>query len=198
MKKVHKDAFGALEHLDLGGLKDRIQIKNLVDVLGIHAFPAGIFFFAALNVVPAVPGTSLVLGLPLVILCFRKLSGYGFWLPGIIMNMEIRKETLDRFHGGVVPYLRKTKPYLHPNAKWLERQEFIRGIDVLIFILSLSVLVPLPFTAMLPASCICLLSLGLMQKDYRWIIAGSILSLVALLIVSVVTYGSGRLIAILY
>lgn len=191
-------AFDTLEGLHRGWTEDRITVRHLILALGVHAFPAGIFFFAALNVVPAVPGTSLILGMPLVILCFRKLAGYDFWLPRIIMDMQIRKETLDRFHSVVRPYLNRVRIYLHPNAQWLHHPVLSRCIDLIIFFLSISVLVPLPFTAMLPALCICLMSLGLMQRDYRWVIAGSSLGFLALIIVWAVLYGSTRLITLLY
>lgn len=191
-------AFDTLEGLHRGWTQDRITVQDLILALGVHAFPAGIFFFAALNVVPAVPGTSLILGMPLVILCFRKLTGYDFWLPRIIMDMRIRKESLDRFHSVVTPYLNRVRTYLHPNAPWLSHVALGRGLDLVIFILSVSVLVPLPFTAMLPALCICLMSLGLMQRDYRWVLAGSLLGLMALFIVWAVLYGSTRLFTLLY
>lgn len=192
------DAFETIATLHDRIDQDRLSVSLLIVALGVHAYPAGIFFFAALNVIPAPPGTSLFLGLPLFILSLRKLIGAPFWLPGFMMRMPLRKATIDRFQSRVTPHLASARKYLNTNAPWLGHP-YARGpIDFLMLILALSVLVPLPFTAMFPAACICILSLGMMLQDIRWVAFGVATGLLALLVVWAVTYGSTRLLSLLY
>ena len=62
--------------------KQDLSIGKLVDAFGERAFGALMFVFAVPNIVPTPPGTSAVLGLPLVILTFQLMIGrQRLWLP---------------------------------------------------------------------------------------------------------------------
>jgi hypothetical protein len=187
-------ALAAIRGIHAGQENTPLPIRTLVTALGEHAYAAGIFFFAAICLIPAPPGLSLLIGLPLVILSFLNLMGKPFWLPAFIMSIEIPSGIIGRFKKKVLPRLQAAERILHPNAPWLQNTYAQRFVNSYIGLLSISVLVPLPFTAMLPSFCICLLSLGMMQKDYRWVLAGVLLGAFALLIVSIVLHATIRLV----
>ena len=60
-------------------------IGALADSLGERAFGALMFIFAVPNAIPMPPGTSAILGLPLVILTWQVLAGrQSLWLPQVV------------------------------------------------------------------------------------------------------------------
>lgn len=69
-----------MEDLDTG--RDT-TIGELVDTFGTHTFGATMLLFAAPNLVPNPPGTSPILGIPLLILAGQLVLGRKtVWLPG--------------------------------------------------------------------------------------------------------------------
>lgn len=64
--------------------RDRIAVGDLLQALGDRAIGALLFIFAFPNILPVPPGTSAVLGAPLVFLAAQLAFGMRPWLPGHI------------------------------------------------------------------------------------------------------------------
>ena len=62
--------------------QDRVSIASIRDKLGERSFAALLVFFAAINLIPVPPGTSAILGLPLLIISLQMVYGSRrVWLP---------------------------------------------------------------------------------------------------------------------
>ena len=70
------------------------------------------------------------------------------------------------------PWLERSERFLHPRLGGLTRGRMERVIGVLMLILACAVVLPIPFGNMIPALGIIFFSLGLMEEDGLWIIAG--------------------------
>ena len=71
-------------------------IGDLANSLGERAFGALLFIFAVPNAIPMPPGTSAILGLPLVILTWQVLMGRQvLWLPEVVRKRRISKSTIQ-------------------------------------------------------------------------------------------------------
>lgn len=161
---------------------DISTVSRLIAALDDKAFPVLIFIFAAINIIPAVPGASGILGLPVVIIAAQRALGRKVILPGTIMGARIPITRFRAVIAWMIPRLSRMEQLIKPRLTILFTPTIHRIVDFLVLVIALSVLVPLPFTAMLPAFCICLISLGRMESDGGLVLAGSVLGVVAVLI----------------
>jgi len=177
---------------------DDARISDFVNTLDKLAYSVAIFFFAALNAIPAPPGTSLFLGIPLVILAMLKVLGASLWLPAFIMRAQVTRARYKTSRESLLKLIRRIERHVGPRGRWHKTPIASKTLDVVTLGLSLCVLIPLPFTAILPAVSICVITLGRMEKDGRCIAVGLIMGASAAVICSTMIYGSGRLIALIF
>jgi hypothetical protein len=142
-------------------------IGALVDSLGERAFGALMFIFAVPNIIPTPPGTSAILGLPLVILTWQVMVGrQSLWLPEVIRKRQISREVLQSFVSKVLPYMGKIERVLKPRFGLLVSSDASeRVIGFITFALSLVLFLPIPLNNMLPAAAISCIALGLAERD---------------------------------
>lgn len=175
----------------VGSLEGRpsFTIGELVDELGERAMGALMFIFAVPNIIPTPPGTSAVLGLPLVILTFQLMVGrQTLWLP-----QTIRKRTID---GSLVAsFVRKSMPVLVRFEKVLRPRFSVvvasdpaeRVIGLVAFLLAVVLFLPIPLVNILPAAAIALLALGLAERDGVAVLLGYIMGLGTVVVIGLVS-----------
>ena len=71
--------------------RDRIAVGDLLQALGDRAIGALLSIFAFPNILPVPPGTSAVLGAPLVFLAAQLAFGMWPWLPGLISRRSMSR-----------------------------------------------------------------------------------------------------------
>jgi hypothetical protein len=143
------------------------SIGTLVDSFGERAFGALMFIFAVPNIIPTPPGTSAILGLPLIILTWQLMIGrQSLWLPEAIRKRRISREVLGGFVSKVMPVMGKLERVLKPRFGLIVSSDLAeRLIGFVTFALSLVLFLPLPFNNMLPAAAISCIALGLAERD---------------------------------
>lgn len=151
---------------------DRISIGDLLAALGDRALGALLFIFAFPNVLPMPPGTSAVLGLPLVFLAAQLAFNLKPWLPGVIARRSMARGDFQALIQRMLPWLRRAEKLLRPRASMLALppMEYVAGLICLL--LAIVVMLPIPLGNMLPALSISLLALGVLERDGYWVIAG--------------------------
>lgn len=154
------------------GVEDRISIGDIVTRLEGRAHTTLLVLFALPNVLPAIPGTSAITGMPLVYLALQLSLGQKPWLPGFIANRTFSRAGLAAVLEQAKPWLERSERFLHPRLGALTRGRMERVIGILMLILACAVVLPIPFGNMIPALGIIFFSLGLMEEDGLWIIAG--------------------------
>ena len=168
--------------------RERIFIGDLMEALGDRAIAALMFIFALPNVIPTPPGTSSVLGLPLVFLSAQLAFGRKPWLPAFISNRSMSLYDFRALVRRVIPPLTRAERLLRPRASWLvvPPMEYVAGL--VCFVLSVILVLPIPFGNMTPALAISLMALGIMECDGWWVLAGFVASVVSGVIVSGVLF----------
>lgn len=164
--------------------RERIYIRNLLAELDQRAIAAMLFVFAVPNTIPVPPGVSGVLGAPLLFLAAQLMLGRAPWLPGIIADRSFARTDFQRILEKVGPWLQKAERLMRPRLTVLSRPPLEYVVGAICLILSIVLFLPIPLGNMLPAIAICILALGLIQRDGLWIIMGSITAVVSLIIVS--------------
>lgn len=172
-----------LEELPAFIVDQKVSIAMLLECLGDRALAVMIVLFALPNVLPMPPGTSGILGVPLVFLAAQLMLGSSPWLPGFIANRAIKKETFESLIGRCGPSISRLEHVLRPRFSWLE----IRKVEFLIggfcLILSIILLLPIPLGNLLPALSIVLIGMGVLERDGLWILIGFVVGCVSLVVV---------------
>lgn len=164
--------------------RERIAIGDLMTSLQHRAIGALLLIFAIPNALPAIPGTSGILGLPLIYLTFQLMLGRPPWLPKFITQQSLSREGFARLIDRVAPWLARAETLLRARAPALTGQKAQRVIGGFCLILSAVLALPIPLGNMMPALAICIFALGLLSKDGLWILAGAVIGLLSLVLVS--------------
>lgn len=160
-----------------------VRIREMVDHFGHRAFGAVLFAFSVPNLIPLPPGSSTVLGLPLVLLSPQLALGVKSpWLPRSVGERTIARDTLRRSFGVVIPRLRKVERLCAPRLPFMFGPVGDRFIGLICFLLSLVLILPIPLGNMLPAAAIAAFALGLTQRDGVMILLGYLLTAASALV----------------
>ena len=164
--------------------RDRIAIGDLLNVMQERAFGPLLLIFSLPNVLPTPPGTSAVLGAPLIFLTLQLALGRDPWLPRIIADRSIARTDFAKFIGRAMPWLAKAERLLRPRLGIFAHPPAEYVVGLMTFILAVVLVLPIPLGNMLPALAICMLALGILERDGVWVIAGMIVGAASLVVVS--------------
>lgn len=150
-----------------------VRVRDIVDHFGHRAFGAVLFVFAVPNILPLPPGSSGVLGAPLVLIAPQLAVGRSRpWLPKAIADRTVNRATLAQAFSKVIPALERVERLLAPRLGFLFGPIGDRFIGLVCFLLSAVLILPIPGGNMLPAAAIAVLSLALTQRDGAFLLFG--------------------------
>jgi hypothetical protein len=162
--------------------REQIAIADLRVAMGDRAFGAIMFLFAVPNTLPVnAPGVSAVLGIPLLFLALQLTLGFAVpWLPARIVHTRVTRARFARVMSKVVPWLRRAERLSRPRWTWLATGPAERVIGLACVVLSVVLILPVPFGNMGPALAVCVLCFALMQHDGKATLAGLLTGALAL------------------
>lgn len=169
--------------------RERIAIGDLVGQMQERAFGPLMFIFALPNVLPTPPGTSSVLGAPLIFLAAQLALGRDPWLPRLIADRSIGRSEFAGFINKAAPWLARAERLLRPRLGVLARPPGENLVGAMCFVLATVLVLPIPLGNMLPALAVCVLALGILAGDGLWILAGGAIAVASLGVVSGVVWG---------
>ena len=168
--------------------RERISIGDLLAALGDRALAALLFVFAVPNVLPVPPGTSTILGAPLVFLAAQLALGLRPWLPGLIAHRTMSRADFAALVQRISPWLKRADRLLRPRAVVLVLPPMEYLVGLVCLLLAVVLVLPIPLGNMLPALAISLLALGILERDGLWVVGGLAVAVVAALVVSGVVF----------
>jgi hypothetical protein len=143
-----------------------VSFDEVVDHFGHRAFAALLFVFAVPNLLPLPPGSTTVLGLPLVLIAPQLVIGVpNLWLPRAVGQRSMSRRQLARMFERILPRLGKLERLLSPRLDFVFGVAGDRMIGLVCTILAVILILPIPLGNILPALTIATLSLGLAQRD---------------------------------
>lgn len=185
----HRSLSDVLESLAAFGADSRITVACLLRAAGDRAFGALLFIFAVPNVLPAPPGTSVLLGIPLILLSAQLAWGRPSpWLPRILAERSVDRAVFARVMTHVLPRLRRMERVLRPRWTVLTSRPVERLIGVAAFVLAVVIFLPVPLGNVLPAAAICAMALGLLEHDGVGVLLGAVLGVLSGLLVAGTLY----------
>ncbi|RUM09430.1 exopolysaccharide biosynthesis protein [Rhizobium chutanense] len=169
--------------------RERISIGDLFQTMGDRAISALMLIFALPNAFPTPPGTSAVLGAPLVFLAVQLTFGLKPWLPRVIADRSMRREDFETIVGRIHRWLAWAERMLKPRLAIFAEPpaEYLAGLACLL--LSIVLLLPVPLGNMLPAITISVFAFGIMGRDGLFALGGFVMTAVSLVIAGGVIYG---------
>lgn len=177
-----------LDEIGADERRERVSVSDLMRAMDARAVAALILLFALPNVVPTPPGTSSVLGLPLLYLTAQMMLGKLPWLPAIIADRSMTRSDFNAFVGRVTPLLARVERLLRPRLFFMTAPPSERIIGGIFFLLAIVLALPIPLGNMLPALAISLMALGVLERDGLWVIFGVIVGALSMVIVSGVVW----------
>jgi hypothetical protein len=173
-------------------LRERISIGDLLTALGDRATAALMFIFAFPNVLPTPPGTSTLLGAPLIFLAAQLMLGQTPWLPALVANRSMTRSDFSTLVRRIVPWLERAESLLRPRLKGLARSPMAHLVGLLSLLLAVLLVLPIPLGNVLPALAISLMALGLLEHDGVWVVAGLVATVAAVSVVSGMVFAMTR------
>lgn len=168
--------------------RERVSVGDLLAALGDRALGALMIIFALPNVLPMPPGTSGILGAPLVFLAAQLMLGRRPWLPRVVAERSMLRTDFAVMLDRAGPWLARAETLLRPRLGGLVRPPAEYAIGALCLVLAIILVLPVPLGNILPALSICLLCLGVLERDGVWVITGVLMSIVSIAVVGGVAF----------
>jgi hypothetical protein len=169
-------------------IRERISTGDLLAALGDRAIGALLFIFAFPNVLPTPPGTSAILGAPLLFLAAQLAFGLQPWLPAIITKRSMSRDDFQTLIRRIGPWLARAEKLLKPRMSSLALPPMEYLIGLVCLLLAALLVLPIPLGNMLPALAISLIALGVLERDGLWVLAGMVTAGLAIMVVSGVVF----------
>ncbi|WP_423067664.1 exopolysaccharide biosynthesis protein [Devosia sp. CN2-171] len=164
--------------------RDRISIGDLLEALKRRALGALMFIFAIITALPMPPGVSAIVGAPLVFLSAQLMLGMNAWLPRIITDRSLSRVDFHRVMKVASPWLARAEGIMKPRFEFLAKRPAVYFAGFVAFVMSLLVLLPIPGANMAPSIAICIIALGLLERDGIWIVLGALVGIVSTVILA--------------
>lgn len=168
--------------------RDRISVHDMVETMRARAFGALLLIFAFPNILPTPPGTAGILGLPLIFLSAQMMLGLDPWLPGFIARRSMARSTFQALVARIEPWLLRAERLLRARMQVLAHPRAQRILGALCLIVSIALVLPVPFANMAPSIALCLIGLGVLERDGLWIVLGVLAAFGSLVYVAGLAY----------
>lgn len=179
----HRRGFSEVLNGLAAGDSERVSVDQILHAFGDRAFGALLLIFALPNALPMPPGTSAVLGAPLIFIAFQLMIGRPvLWLPKLITERSLKRDDFRALAAKIDPWVKKLERLLKPRAQLLTTPFADRLTGAACFILSLILTLPIPLGNMPPAVAITAFALGMIESDGFAIGAGWIATVASFVI----------------
>jgi hypothetical protein len=144
-----------------------VTLAEVLTAVGERSFGALLVILAIPNMVAGlIPGLSIVLGLPLLLVSLQLVVGAERpWLPRRLTRLEIKRSDLRRMLERTRPAVRRLERALQPRLEFLTSPWAERLIGLGCLALSVLVFLPIPFANLVPAIGIMLFGFSMLERD---------------------------------
>ncbi len=134
------------------------------------------------------PGFSIPFGVAIMLVGFRMAFGQRVWIPHFLKNKKISASALKKIFTKSLWLARKMKALLKSRFQFFKNRFAIAFHGILVVLLGfiLALPLPIPFTNIIVAWPIFLISLGYLQNDGLCILLGDFLVLLCLILSTLV------------
>lgn len=159
---------------DLGeGDNPKLRLGELVTAFGERGFGAIMLFLGLVNALPLPPGSTTVLGAPLLLLSLQLLfRSDRVWLPSWALKGSIDRAGYKTASTRLIKPLRWVERLSRPRLLFLTSQSSEMAIGFICTLLAFILVLPIWGGNMAPALTIAVFGFGLTQRDGLVILLG--------------------------
>jgi hypothetical protein len=170
---------------------DRLSFSDLAAKLESRAWGGLLLIFAAINVLPLPPGTSVFFAIPLLIVSAQMVLGRASpWFPERINRRGVTKQLLGRLIHKIDWLEVRVERVFKPRLPRLTGQAAARVIGLVCFLLALLAAIPIPLFHVAPAAAIVLFGLAMIYRDGALVIIAAVTAVLSVF-VDILIIGSG-------
>jgi hypothetical protein len=154
---------------------DRLTFSELAEKLHSRAWGGLLLIFAAINVLPLPPGTSVFFAIPLLIVSAQMVIGRASpWFPAKLDRRGVTKQLLAKLIDKMAWVEARIERIFKPRLPALTGPAAARLIGLVCFVLALIAAIPVPLFHVAPAAAIVLFGLALIYRDGALVIAAAV------------------------
>ena len=156
-----------------GEPNERLTVADILAALGDRSFALLVVILGLPNCIPMPP--------PIPIFCALLLIGVSVqigmgrqapWAPAFLLNRSVARKDVARAAAKAIPLLQSLERFSQPRLDWFGHPRATLAVGALLMALSLGVLTAAPFIGQIPWGwAVCLLGLGLVERDGLLIVA---------------------------
>jgi hypothetical protein len=170
---------------------DRLSFTELAAQLRGRAWGGLLLIFAAINLLPLPPGTSVFFAVPILIVSAQMVVGRESpWFPRRIDKRGVKKSELQRLIDKMGWVEARVERIFRPRLARLTGTTATRLIGAVCFLLALVAAIPIPLFHMAPAAAIALFGLSLIYRDGALVIVAAGAAVLSLILDALIV-GSG-------
>lgn len=153
---------------------ERVAIGDLVNALRNRAFGILFLIFGIPNCIPMPPGIPVICGIILALIGLQMAMGrQELWLPETIARRTFSRSMLEAIVTRSRPLIEKFESISRPRYAQFAGPVARRVVGATVVLLGILLLLPIPFLGNLPPGiAVCVLGLGLVERDGLVILAG--------------------------
>lgn len=157
--------------------ESEITVRSMVAAFGERAFGFLTLVFALICIIPLpIPGIHMLLSVPLFYLSLQQMVGRRqVWFPEKILDYTIPRKAFDNISRKAMPWIIRVENLSRPRLSFLTTRWWFCFFGAVIFYITAFLSIPLPLTNLVPAIAICLMALGLLNRDGVTLIIGAVI-----------------------
>jgi hypothetical protein len=163
---------------------EQVTLREVMGLLHGRGFVLLVMLLALPFCTPVpLPGLSTPFGLIIAIIGFRLACGARPWLPARLLDTRLPPQVFARVFSVTRRVMLGFERLLRPRLLWVTaspRLEQMHAVPIVICALLLLLPLPVPFSNAVPAWGILLVAGGLLERDGGFILAGHLVSLLAI------------------
>jgi hypothetical protein len=163
---------------------ERISVDAIMSALNDRAYSLLVVLLGLPNCLPMPPPIPLICGFVLAFIGIQMLAGRAVpWLPKALLRKSIGKPELSRAVSRALPVLIRLERFSRPRLTGLGGALAIPVLGLVILVLAIGLIVAAPFIGQIPLGiAVCLVGLGLVERDGLFIIAGALVGAAGLIL----------------
>jgi hypothetical protein len=166
---------------------DEISVGNMVLGLGDRSFGWSLLLFSLVNMVPMPIGSTLITGIPPMIVTAQMALGYHHvWLPGFVTRRMVGRRGFQKVVLRFRPIIGPIERMLRPRLPWMFRPRAERLAGALLFAVAFALFLPMPGSGFLPATALLISAIGVIERDGWVLLAGLGLGIVSIVVTAAV------------
>ena len=166
----------------------KLTCDDLIATIGAKSHALTVLIFSLLNLLPAPPGFNFMVGLLIIGLAILMTFDRPVHLWALVGHRRLPLKLLIKLLSILSSLSAQVGRISRPRFLVLTDRRAQPLIGVFNVLLGLTLLIPIPFTNMVPSMALVLISLGLINRDGILLLAGMITGIAGALIALIATW----------